>query len=96
VSIRRRWTQFSERRGDAMSVAKDAAHESPPKVSVLEAEISGLRRLLAELRANGDELRQEMDALRRDRDHWQNLAKSAGAAKAEARAWFCGRASSGA
>jgi hypothetical protein len=37
-----------------------------------------------------------MDDLRRDRDHWQNLAKSAGVEKVETRAWFCGRASSGA
>jgi hypothetical protein len=37
-----------------------------------------------------------VDALRRDRDHWRNQAKSAGAEKAEARAWFCGRASSSA
>ncbi len=96
ASIRRRWTQFSERRGGATNLAEDGTDESTPKISVLEAEILGLRQLLAELRANGYELRQEVYALRRDRDHWRNQAKSAGAEKAEARAWFCGRASSGA
>ena len=94
--IRRRWDQISGRQGGAVNPAKDPADKSAPKVSALEAEILGLRKLLAELRTNGDALRQEMDALRRERDHWQNLAKSAGADKMPARAWFCGRASSGA
>ena len=89
--IRRRWTQVSGRRDGTMTQASDAT-----EVSVLEAEIRGLRQLLAEVRANREDLRQEMDDLRRDRDHWQNLAKSAGAEKVETRAWFCGRASSGA
>jgi uncharacterized coiled-coil DUF342 family protein len=96
ASIRRRWTQVSGGRDGTATPAKAAAEESAPKVSALEAEVRGLRQLLAEMRANREDLRQETDDLRRDRDHWQNLAKSAGAEKVETRAWFCGRASSGA
>jgi hypothetical protein len=96
ASIRRRWTQVSRRRDGTTKPAKKAADESAAKVSALEAEIRSLRQLLAEMRVNREDLRQEMDDLRRNRDHWQNLAKSAGAEKVETRAWFCGRASSGA
>ena len=46
-------------------------------LSYLEAEVAGLRQLLAEVTANRDELRQEIDGLRRDRDHWQKLAEKA-------------------
>ena len=94
--IRRRWAQVSGRRDGTTKPAKDAADESAPKISALEAELLGLRQLLAKIRAKSEDLRQEMDDLRRDRDHWQNLAKSAGVEKVETRAWFCGRASSGA
>jgi hypothetical protein len=67
------------------------------KLPTLEAEVMGLRQLLAEVKANRDELRQEMDDLRRDRDHWQKLAGQAEPAPAAAgrRTWFCGRASTG-
>jgi phage shock protein A len=73
----------------------DAADELALKLPILEAEVLGLRQLLAEVRANRDKLRQEMDDLRRDRDHWQKLAEQAGPVGVERRAWFCGRASSG-
>jgi phage shock protein A len=67
------------------------------KLPILEAEVLGLRQLLAEVNANRDELRQEMDDLRRDRDHWQKLAEQAGPMLSAAgpRTWFCGRASPG-
>ena len=79
-----------------MKPATDAADESASKVSILEAEVLGLRQLLAELRAKSEDVRRETDDLRRDRDHSQNVAKSSGVEKVETLAWFCGRASSGA
>jgi hypothetical protein len=66
------------------------------KLPMLEAEVLGLRQNLAEVQANRDALRKEMDDLRRDRDHWRKLAEPGEAEKAGTRAWFCGRASSGA
>jgi septal ring factor EnvC (AmiA/AmiB activator) len=66
------------------------------KLPMLEAEVLGLRQNLAEVKANRDALRKEMDDLRRDRDHWRKLAEPGEAEKAGTRAWFCGRASSGA
>jgi phage shock protein A len=80
-----------------MKSTGDAADELALKLPILEAEVLGLRQLLAEVRANRDKLRQEMDDLRRDRDHWQKLAGQAGPTLSgvERRAWFCGRASSG-
>jgi hypothetical protein len=74
-----------------------ATNELALRVPILEAEVMGLRQLLAEVKTNRDQLRQEMDDLRRDRDHWQKLAEQAGATLSGAgrRAWFCGRASSG-
>jgi hypothetical protein len=77
-----------------MEPAKGAAEELAHKFPILEAEILGLRQLLAEVMANRDDLRQETDDLRRDRDHWQKLAEQAGNPGAQPRAWFCGRASS--
>ena len=96
ASIHGRWTQVSGRRDGTTKPAEDAADESAPEVSLLEAEILDLRQRLAQMRAKSEDLRQEMDDLRRDRDHWQNLAKSAGTEKVETRTWFCGRASPGA
>jgi hypothetical protein len=64
------------------------------KLPILEAEILGLRQLLAEVRANRDELRQEIDDLRHDRDRGQKLAEQPGPEGVRRRAWFCGRASS--
>jgi FtsZ-binding cell division protein ZapB len=75
-----------------MKPAKDAADESALKVPILEAEILGLRQVIAEMKVKRENLRQEMDELRRDRDHWQNVAKSAEAERTGTRAWFCGRA----
>jgi hypothetical protein len=76
---------------------RDVTDELGLKLPRLEAEVLGLRQILAEVKANRDELRQEMDDLRRDRDHWQKLAEHAEPMLAGAgrRAWFCGRASSG-
>jgi hypothetical protein len=71
-------------------VKSDTADE--PARQVLEAEIEGLRQLLAEVQANREDLRQEMDDMRRDRDRWQNLAEQARLTRAGPRAWFCGRA----
>jgi hypothetical protein len=67
------------------------------KLPTPEAEVVGLRQLLAEVKANRDELRREMDDLRRDRDHWQKLVGWAEPARSGAgqRTWFCGRASPG-
>jgi hypothetical protein len=62
------------------------------QLSMLEAELVGLRQTLAEVKASRDALRKD---LRRDRDHWRKLAEpndpkpSRGASKT----WFCGRAS---
>jgi FtsZ-binding cell division protein ZapB len=89
------------RRGDNVPDGRDVetkptsgtADELALKLSTLEAEILGLRQLLAEVRANRDELRQEIDDLRRDRDRWQKLAEQAGPGGVGRRAWFCGRAS---
>ena len=71
--------------------------ESALKLPRLEAEVLGLRQLLAEVKANRDDLRQKMDDLRRDRDHWQKLAEQAGPTLTGPgqRTWFCGRASLG-
>jgi hypothetical protein len=80
-----------------MKSTRDVKDELALKVPTLEAEVLGLRQLLAEVEANRDELRQEMDDLRRDRDHWQKLAERPGptASGAGPRTWFCGRASTG-
>ncbi len=93
ASVRQRREQLSESPGGTMKPANDATDEAALKVPVLKAEIVGLRQRLAEVQANREALRREMDDLRRDRDHWQNRAKSAEAEKAGTRAWFCGRVS---
>ena len=77
-----------------MKPMRDTADELAAKLPMLEAEVLGLRQRLARVTANQDELKREMDGLRRDRDHWQNLAKS-DAARSAPRAWFCGRATGG-
>jgi hypothetical protein len=79
-----------------MKSTRDATDELALKLPILEAEVVGLRQLLAEVKANRDDLRQKWDDLRRDRDHWQKLAEQAGSTQSGAveRAWFCGRASS--
>jgi hypothetical protein len=78
-----------------MKSTRDATDEFALKLPILEAEVVGLRLLLAEVKANRDDLRQKIDDLRRDRDHWQKLAEQGGPALAgaERRTWFCGRAS---
>jgi FtsZ-binding cell division protein ZapB len=76
-----------------MKPANETTDEAALKVPILKAEILGLRQRLAEVHANREDLRQKMDDLRRDRDHWQNRAKSAEAEKEGARTWFCGRVS---
>jgi FtsZ-binding cell division protein ZapB len=92
----RRWSPVSRNRDVKTSPAKDAAETLALKLPILEAEILSQRQLLADVQANREELRREMDDLRRDRDHWQQLAKSAEHEKAGPRTWFCGRASPGA
>lgn len=81
-----------------MKSMRDATDELALKLPLLEAEVLGLRQLLAEVKANRDDLRQKMDDLRRDRDHWQKLTEQAGPTLSGAVArptWFCGRASRG-
>jgi hypothetical protein len=91
--IRRRGDNVPEGRDVKTESTAATADEFALKLPILEAEILGLRQLLAEVRANRDELRQEIDDLRHDRDHWQKLAKQAGPEGMGRRAWFCGRAS---
>ena len=91
------------RHGDNVPEGRDVKTKPPAemtdelalKLPLLEAEILGLRQLLAEVRANRDELRQEIDDLRHDRDHSQKLTEQAGPEGVGRRAWFCGRASLG-
>jgi hypothetical protein len=78
--------------------ASDGSAELTLKLSMLEAEVLGLRQNLAEVTVRRDALRKEVDDLRRDRDHWRKLAeptepKLEGAGQ---KTWFCGRASAGA
>ena len=94
---RGRLGDIPDHRAGAMRATTDAPDELALKL--LEAEVAGLRQLLAEVTANRDELRQEIGGLRRDRDHWQKLAEKARPtppAAAGQRSWFCGRASAGA
>ena len=96
---RGRLGDIPDHRAGAMRATTDAADELALKLPILEAEVAGLRQLLAEVTANRDELRQEIGGLRRDRDHWQKLAEKARPtppAAAGQRSWFCGRASAGA
>jgi hypothetical protein len=92
-SVRRRWSNVAGNRDVKPKPAPGPAADLASKLPMLEAEILGLRHLLAEMKANREDLRQEMDDLRRDRDHWQDLAKSAQHEKAGPRTWFCGRVS---
>jgi hypothetical protein len=78
----------------AVESTSDGRDELAFKLSMVEAEVLGLRQSLAEVKANRDALRKEMDDLRRDRDHWRKLAepvepKPSGA---KPKNWFCGRA----
>ena len=93
--IRNRPSAVPEDRGQAGKSTAGGRDELTLKLPILEAEVMGLRQLLAEVKANRDRLRREMDDLRRDRDHWQRLAEQAGPTPSGAgrRAWFCGRAS---
>jgi hypothetical protein len=92
--IRRRGDNVPDGRDVKTKPTAGTADELALKLPLLEAEILGLRQLLAEVRANRDELRQEIDDLRHDRDRSQRLAELAGPEGAGRRAWFCGRASS--
>jgi hypothetical protein len=96
ASIRGRPGSVPGIRDVAVESTNDGRDEHTLKLSSLEAEVLGLRQNLAEVKANRDALRKEMDDLRRDRDHWRKLAEPGEAEKAGTRAWFCGRASSGA
>ena len=91
-------SRVPENLGGAMKSTRDATDELALKLPILEAEVLGLRQLLAEVKANRDDLRQKMDDLRRERDHWQKLTEQAGptlSGAAARRTWFCGRASPG-
>ena len=95
ASIRSRPAGVPGIRDVAVEPASDGRDEHTLKLSMLEAEVLGLRQSLAEVKANRDALRKEMDYLRRDRDHWRNLAEP-GKPKLQAagqKTWFCGRAS---
>ena len=97
-SIRGRPGSIPGIRDVAVESTSDGRDELAFKLSMLEAEVLGLRQSLAEVTANRDALRKEMDDLRRDRDHWRKLAEP-GEPKLEGagrKAWFCGRASAGA
>jgi chromosome segregation ATPase len=82
----------------AVESVSDGRDELILKLSILEAEVLGLRQSLADVKANRDELRKEIDDLRRDRDHWRKLAEPSKPKLDTARqkTWFCGRASAGA
>src|ERR1700722_11856923 len=73
--IRRRGNNVPEGRDFKTKPTAGTADELALKLPILEAEILGLRQLLAEVRANHDELRQEIDDLRHDRDHSQKLTE---------------------
>ena len=98
ASIRSRPGSVPGIRDVAVESTSDGRDELTLKLSMLEAEVLGLRQNLAEVKANRDALRKEMDDLRRDRDHWRKLAEP-GEPKPEGagqKTWFCGRASAGA
>jgi uncharacterized coiled-coil DUF342 family protein len=80
-----------------MASTTDSQDEYALKLSMLEAEVLGLRQNLGEVRANRDELRKELDDLRRDRDHWRKLAEPGESkpSREGSKTWFCGRASAG-
>jgi FtsZ-binding cell division protein ZapB len=73
----------------------DSQAEFSLELSILEAEVLGLRQDLAEVKASRDELRKEVEDLRRDRDHWRKLAEpnEPKLSRGESKTWFCGRAS---
>ncbi len=79
----------------AAESASEGSDEHSLKLSMLEAEVLGLRQNLAEVKASRDESRKEVDDLRRDRDHWRQLAEPNGQkpSGAGSKTWFCGRAS---
>ena len=96
ASIRSRSGSVPGIRDVAVESTSDGRDEHTLKLSMLEAEVLGLRQNLVEVKASRDALRKEMDDLRRDRDHWRKLAepvkpKLEGAVQ---RTWFCGRAAS--
>jgi hypothetical protein len=96
-SIRGRPGSIPGIRDVAVESTSDGRDELAFKLSMLEAEVLGLRQSLAEVTANRDALRKEMDDLRRDRDHWRKLAEPGEPKEGAGRkAWFCGRASAGA
>jgi hypothetical protein len=98
ASIRSRPSSVPGIQDATVESTSDGRDEPTLKLSMLEAEVLGLRQNLAEVKADGDELRKEMDDLRRDRDHWRKLAEPV-EPKLEGtgqKTWFCGRASAGA
>jgi hypothetical protein len=95
ASIRSRPGSVPGIRAVAAESTSDGRDELAFKLSMLEAEVLGLRQSLAEMAANRGALRKEMDDLRRDRDHWRKLGEP-GKPKLEGagqKTWFCGRAS---
>ena len=98
ASIRSHPSSIPGIRDATVESTRDARDEPTLKLSMLEAEVLGLRENLAEVKAIRDALQKEMDDLRRDRDHWRKLAETSEAQKSGSgqRTWFCGRVSTGA
>jgi hypothetical protein len=74
----------------ARASAGDVTDELALKLTILEAELRGLRQALTEVKANPNEPRQEMGESRRG----GRMAERTGPTPTEVkrRAWFCGRA----
>lgn len=81
--------QHSGRLGVAAS-AGNMTDELALKLTMLEAELRGLRQVLTEVKANPDGPRQEMDELRRVRRLADRKAPTP--TGVQRRVWFCGRA----
>lgn len=75
------------RLGEAQWKSTRGIDELVLKLPILEADVKGLRQLLAEVKSN-------LDELRRDRDHLQRRAGPM-PSRVEQPDWFCGRASAG-
>ena len=58
-----------------MPAQRIGTDETAIRLAALDAEIKGLRELLAEVKANRDELRANRDEVRADRDDWKGRAE---------------------
>jgi hypothetical protein len=68
---------------DEAELAKVFPPAGPSGADVLEAEVEGLRALLAEVRALLEEVKASRDDLRRERDFWREQAERLAAARGE-------------